>query len=147
MFAYRLKILFICSFILISYNLTAASLPSVSYGQEQFEGFPDQFNIQPILGAIDPDAPYMSVGDPCPCPPALGGPCGGTLIVDPFDGDGLTCDNPTCPCGYYVTGAWIDGMFLGFPIPIDNNIFILLLFSLLYLTWLTIKRKNRAIQY
>ena len=139
MYNCKIKIVSLCFLILVSYSLNAASLPPESYGQEQFEGFPDQFNQAPILGDVDPDAPYMSEHDPCPCPIALGGPCSGTLVVDPYDGDGLTCDNPTCPCHYYVTDTWIDGMFLGFPIPLNNELIALLFFSLLYTLWLRFK--------
>ncbi len=122
-----LLLLFVC----IHLHTNAATLPEKYYNVGQFEGFPESPSVDPFLQAIDIDAynagEFHNIGDPCPC-----GGCGGTLIIDPYDGDGLTCDNPTCPCQYYVTSSWLAGMFEGFPIPLTNEVLILCCFCLLY---------------
>lgn len=138
---------------LVSSNVMAASLPPTPYGNGEFEGFPEGIQIDPLLGVVDPTAPPMNLGDPCPCttvyddplddPDPTTGTCaffGGTLIIDPYDGDGLTCNNPNCPCDYYVTNSWLEGMFLGFPFPLNNEILVLFMLSLLYAVWLIIKK-------
>lgn len=132
----------------------AATLPPSPYGNGEFEGFPEGIQIDPLLGVVDPTAPPMVFGDPCPCtvnyddvsddPDHTLRSCayyGGTLIIDPFDGDGLTCNNPNCPCDFWVTNSWVEGMFLGFPFPLDYEVIALLILSLLYATWIMFRKR------
>lgn len=137
---------------MISVHLFGASLPQNPHQSPQFEGFQEDVYVDPLLLRVDPTAPYMNLGDPCPCTieyptvnqPGWTGTCadnGGTLITDPADLDGLTCDNPFCPCDYYVEAWEQEGVFWGFPIPLNNELIALLILSLLYASWVVIKNR------
>jgi len=139
---------------MISIHAFGASLPTSPYGGGGGlgggEGFSGSGKADPLLGQVDPDAPAMTLGDNCPCTSSdphngTGVSCPGHLVVDPGDGDGLTCDNPTCPCGYYVAPGDQTAVFWGFPAlaaPLNDELSTLLILSLLYTTWLIIKKRK-----
>lgn len=124
--------IYICTLVFAG-TLYGASLPKNYYTEESFEGFSQETQTNPLLQVVDQDAPPMSPGDACPW---VG--CGGYLVHDPTElglsirEAGLTCDNPLCPGQYYHVPEEGQSQFDGFPVPLDNEIALLLSLCLLY---------------
>lgn len=138
------KIKHILSILLIALPLStikSASLPP-PYEGEGFQGFHTvEVKQEPFMLVTEPGVDAYNLGDPCPCPnphaPGLG-----FLIVDPYDSDGLTCNDPSCPCGYDGLGPGLGEEFWGFPLPLTDGIIPLLIMSSLYSIFKFKKRKN-----